>query len=63
MPIKIMLDKASLHLTPRTKQLWSNSKMQMHFLPKYSPHLTPVELIFGAVKNKIRRMKHWTIDD
>ena len=58
MPIKIILDNASLHITSRTKQVWSNFKMLMHFLPQYSPHLAPVELIFGAVKNKIRRMKH-----
>ena len=35
----------------------------MHFLSQYLPHLAPVELIFGAIKNKIRRMKHCTIVD
>ena len=53
-PIKVMLDNASIHQTSQTMKLAQFLEMELHYLPQYWPHLTPIELIFGALIKKLQ---------
>ena len=54
----ILMDNArwqiSMEYLPTLTEMLEAHKIQLRFLPKYSPELSPIELVFSVVKNKIR---------
>ena len=52
--VTVIQDNASIHRTNIVKTTASREKFTMYLLPQYSPDLAPVELMFGAVKRKIK---------
>ena len=58
MPI-VLLDNAKTHWSNYTKKVWRELIFETRFLPPYWPELAPVEQIFGAVKNKLRRVENF----
>ena len=58
MPI-VLLDNAKTHWSNYTKKMWRELIFETRFLPPYWPELAPVEQIFGAVKNRLRRVENF----
>ena len=52
--VTVIQDNASIHRINIVKTTASREKFTMYLLPHYSPDLAPVELMFGAVKRKIK---------
>ena len=52
--ICLIMDNATIHTWENTKILLSNLKLNVRYLPPYSPKLAPVELFFNIIKQKIR---------
>ena len=46
----LILDNASLHKTPRTRELIESSGASLMFLPPYSPDYNPIEHDFANIK-------------
>lgn len=46
----IVLDNASFHKSGETKRLIEDAKCHLLFLPPYSPHLNPIEKLWGNMK-------------
>ena len=59
-----MCDNARTHKTDRIKSVFEGQKIQHHleFLPEYSPHLNPIENIFGIWKGEIYKNRNDNID-
>ena len=53
--VVITVDNVSIHWTSQAKETAAKLNMRIIGLPPYWPHLAPVELVFGYVKNHIRR--------
>ena len=51
--IKITMDNAAIHVSEKTNSSASYFKLEIHWLPQYSPTLAPVELVFGITKRKL----------
>ena len=51
----ITLDNASTHHAKYSISKYTEFNVNIIFLPRYSPMLAPVELLFRMVKNKIRQ--------
>ena len=55
----LIVDNASVHCGSAswasTRDMLQTNNVKLLFLPKYSPELNPCELVFGYVKNYIRR--------
>ena len=49
----ILLDNWPYHKSKRTLDKLKRIKMNLMFLPPYSPSLAPIELIFGLIKQKL----------
>lgn len=50
----IILDNATFHKSPKTKELIENAGCRLLFLPPYSPDLNPIEIFWTNLKAKIR---------
>mmetsp|Transcript_20823 Transcript_20823/g.28655 ORF Transcript_20823/g.28655 Transcript_20823/m.28655 type:complete len:270 (+) Transcript_20823:320-1129(+) len=51
-----ILDNCSIHKAPLSRQaLQQTFTERFFFIPKYSPHLKPIETCFSMVKNEIRK--------
>ena len=53
LPVKVMLDNASVHLTQKVKRLSSHLSLELNYFPLYWPHLAPVELFFELLKRRL----------
>jgi hypothetical protein len=51
----IVLDNASFHRSPGTRQLVESAGCSLMFLPAYSPDLNPIEKIWAALKKQLQR--------
>lgn len=56
-PIFLVLDNLKVHTSPRVKKLVESMKglLRLFFLPPYSPHLNPDELVWNELKGKMGR--------
>ena len=59
--LKVTLDNTAVHLAHKTKSVSAHLDLPIYSLPKYSPSLTPTELMFGIMKIKISHIKPKTI--
>ena len=51
----LTLDNASVHKSEALRDLVETNGSYLNFLPRYSPDYTPIELVFGQVKARMRR--------
>ena len=49
-----ILDNATIHSSLKTQKLFTLLKLNIDYLPPYSPKLAAIELLFNIIKNKIR---------
>ncbi len=56
-PIYVVVDNCSIHTARAVKEFSANSEgdqqVKLFFLPVYSPHLNPVELLWAWVKRRV----------
>ena len=50
----VILDNASTHWSNQTRQIANELDFNLRFLPPYWPEVAPVDIIFGALKSKLR---------
>lgn len=51
----LVIDNATFHRHPKIKDMLEHHGHTLVFLPKYSPHLNPIEHIWHELKSLIRR--------
>jgi transposase len=59
----VVLDNATFHKSPATKEIIDNARCDLLFLPPYSPDLIPIENTFGTLKRHRKNNDHLSIDD
>ena len=51
----LLLDNASIHASKLFKMILGSSQLEVRFLTVYTPELTLIELVFRAVKAKLKK--------
>jgi transposase len=59
----IFMDNASFHFfSPRVKDLFTRAGVIIEYQVLYLPDLSPIEYLFGLVKNRIRKRSREDVD-
>ena len=58
----VILDNLSVHKSAAAQRLIEAAGCALRFLPTYSPDFTPIEQVFAAVKQRLRRAAARTFD-
>lgn len=53
--IHLVLDNAAAHHNNLAKQLAAKLKIELMFLPAYTPELNPIEALWGIIKRDFRK--------
>jgi transposase len=53
----VIMDNASIHHSQGVVAAFAEEEICLKFLPPYSPHLNPIENVFGVVKNRYRFLR------
>jgi transposase len=57
---KIVMDNASIHKGKEwIETLQNNKKIEIVYIPPYSPEMNPIELVFGIIKNKYYKSRYF----
>jgi transposase len=59
----IVMDNAAFHKSVETKHIIKKNRHILLFLPPYSPHLNPIERMFGSIKKHFKNTEHSIPDD
>jgi transposase len=59
----IVLDNASIHKSQKTIELAQEAECKLLFLPPYSPHLNPIEKLWGNIKRAWKNASHLTLEE
>ncbi|WP_353284057.1 IS630 family transposase [Wolbachia endosymbiont (group A) of Lypha dubia] len=54
----IVMDNATFHKTPKTKELIDNARCRLLYLPTYLPDLNPIEHCWNTIKSRLRPLMH-----
>ena len=52
--MQILLDNSRIHTSKKVKEWAAEKKLKLLFLPKYSPDLNFIELVWAQLKHKIQ---------
>jgi transposase len=55
----LLLDNASIHKTQAFKNTVEDKKIQLLYTPPYTPEFNPIELSFGAIKNRFYKSRYF----
>lgn len=58
----ILLDNCTVHTSKLVKETLKRCGVNFWYLPKYSPDLNPIELMWAYVKSILRKLKARTVD-
>lgn len=61
-PTVLVLDNSPIHRCKAVYHLmekWQNQNLFIFFLPKYAPHLNPIEILWRRMKYKWLNKKHY----
>ena len=58
----VILDNLSSHKAKAVRQAIRKAGARLIFLPKYSPHLNPIEQVFAKLKGLLRKAEARTLD-
>jgi len=61
-PLRVFMDNASFHRSrgmEGRKGAWRERGLTVGYLPRYSPHLNPMEGVWGGVKGFLRLRRHY----
>ena len=53
--IHLVLDNAAAHHTNYVKQVAAKLKIELMFLPAYTPELNPIEALWGIIKRDFKK--------
>jgi transposase len=54
----VIMDNASIHKSPKVKELIEKAGCYLIYLPPYSPDLSPIENYWAVMKKHIRKIRH-----
>ena len=57
-PVRLVLDNCRIHKTKEVRDVLRDARINLVFLPPYTPVLNPCENIFSHIKGAMRR-EHW----
>lgn len=52
----VIMDNATFHKSPKTKELIEKAGCILKFLPPYSPDLNPIEIFWANFKTTLRKI-------
>lgn len=58
----VVLDNLSAHKAPAIRKVIQARGAKLRYLPKYSPDLNPIELVFSPLKAHLRKLAERTVD-
>lgn len=61
-PVVIVLDNGPIHRCQAVydrQVAWEKGEVYLHFLPTYSPHLNPIEILWRFVKYRWLHKRHY----
>jgi len=58
---KVLMDNCAIHKVAGVEQAIEAVGATLSFIPQYSPDFNPIELVFGVLKEKLRRQEERTI--
>jgi len=58
----LLMDNCSVHCAKSVKEIVKKCNINVWYLPKYSPDLNPIELMWAYIKAILRKLKARTID-
>lgn len=59
----VVMDNLSSHKSSKVRTMLEQARMELWFLPPYSPDLNPIELAWSKVKTALRQAKARTRDE
>jgi len=58
----VLLDNSSVHISKSVKETLKKFNVNFWYIPKYSPDLNPIELMWAYIKAILRKLKARTVD-
>jgi len=58
--VHVVLDQAGYHKSKEVINWLKGSKIEVHYLPPYSPNLNPVERLWKIMNEYVRNNRHFT---
>jgi transposase len=58
----VLIDNLSSHKSPKIRIAIEATGAELHFLPRYSPDLNPIEMVFSKLKTLLRKASERTIE-
>jgi transposase len=59
----VLLDNCTVHTAKIVKETLKKCGVNFWYLPKYSPDLNPIELMWAYIKSILRKLKARTLDE
>jgi transposase len=58
----VLIDNLGSHKSPKIRKTIEATGAELHFLPRYSPDLNPIEMVFSKLKTLLRKASERTVE-
>jgi transposase len=58
----VLIDNLSSHKSPKIRKAIEAAGAELHFLPRYSPDLNPIEMVFSKLKTLLRKASERSVE-
>ncbi len=58
----MLIDNLSAHKSPKIRKAIEAEGAELRFLPRYSPDLNPIEMVFSKLKTLLRKASERTVE-
>ena len=58
----VLIDNLSSHKSPKIRKAIAATGAELRFLPRYSPDLNPIEMVFSKLKTLLRKASERTVE-